>query len=79
MYMRGKKIIATSVVATMFLVESGVCNVAFAQQATQEKADIKTRINQILEPKVEVRTIPKGNAYIPKETIINKKPLSTLS
>ena len=79
MYMRGKKIIATSVVATMFLVESGVCNVAFAQQATQEKADIKTRINQILEPKVEVRTIPKGNAYIPKETIINVELTEELS
>ena len=71
-----KKAIASSVITVMFFTGSGggLCNVTFAQQATetnQEKTDIKTRINRILEPKIEVRAIPKENAYIPKGTVIS--------
>ena len=79
-----KKAIASSVITVMFFTGSGggLCNVTFAQQATetsQEKTDIKTRINRILEPKIEVRAIPKENAYIPKGTVISVELTEELS
>ena len=44
------------------------------------KQDIKTRVDNIINPvKLEVSSIPAGNAYIPKGTIIDVELLEELS
>lgn len=46
-------------------------------QDEETKTDFKTRIDNILHP--EVSTIPNGNAYIPKDTVINIELIEELS
>lgn len=46
-------------------------------QNEETKPDFKTRIDNILHP--EVSTIPEGNAYIPKDTVINVELIEELS
>ena len=52
-------------------------SLAAEAQNEETKPDFKTRIDNILHP--EVSTIPDGNAYIPKDTVINIELIEELS
>ena len=71
--------IAAVMAAALFYSGSLMPSVALAE-ANMDKQDIRARINGIINPmKLEVDTIPKGNAYIPKETVINVELVEELT
>lgn len=71
--------IAAVMTAALFYSGSFMPSVALAE-ANMDKQDIRARINGIINPmKLEVDTIPKGNAYIPKETVINVELVEELT
>lgn len=67
------------------MISALLCNIVFMPHIAlaEEKAenqDIRARVNRIMNPMtLEVDSIPKGNAYIPKETVINVELVEELT
>lgn len=77
----GKAIKGIAIAGAIIMFVNGVYlpNITFAEEVVV-KQDIKARIDNIMNPvKLEVSSIPAGNAYIPKGTIIEVELVEELS
>lgn len=71
--------IATCMISALICNAIFIPNIAWADEKA-ENQDIKARVNRIINPMtLKVDSIPKGNAYIPKDTVINVELLEELT